>query len=58
MQEASAKIEATFSLATSVDFERTARRYIPELRRLYRHRCEDFKPQIENFSSKLNSMIP
>jgi hypothetical protein len=54
----SAQTEATISLATSVDFEWTARRYIPELRRFYTHRCEDFKPQIENFSSKLNSMIP
>jgi hypothetical protein len=31
------KIEATCFFQMSVDFERTARRYIPEYRTLYKH---------------------
>jgi hypothetical protein len=35
------KIEATCSSETSVDFERTTRRYIPEDKTLHNHRCEN-----------------
>jgi hypothetical protein len=34
------KMEATFSSETSVDFERTTRRYIPEDLNLHKRRCE------------------
>jgi hypothetical protein len=35
------QIEATCSSETSVNFQRTTRRYIPEGRTLYNHRCEN-----------------
>jgi hypothetical protein len=37
------KMEATCSSQTSVDFQRTTRRYIPEDRTLHNHRCENLK---------------
>jgi hypothetical protein len=36
-------MEAICSSETSVDFQRTKRRYIPEDRILHNHRCEKFK---------------
>jgi hypothetical protein len=35
------KMEVTYSSETSVDFQRTTRRYIPEERTLHNHRCEN-----------------
>jgi hypothetical protein len=40
------RIEATCSPETSVDFQRTTRRYIPEDRTLHNHRCENLKSYI------------
>jgi hypothetical protein len=37
------KMEATFSSETSVDFQPTTRRYIPEDRTFQCHRCENLK---------------
>jgi hypothetical protein len=37
------KMEATCSCETSVDFQRTTLRYIPEDRTLYNHCCENLK---------------
>jgi hypothetical protein len=37
------KMEATCSSETSVDFQRTTRRYIPEDKTLHNHRCENLK---------------
>jgi hypothetical protein len=37
------KMEATFSSITSVDTQRTTRRYIPEDGTLHNHRCENIK---------------
>jgi hypothetical protein len=38
-------MEAIFSSETSVDFERTTRRYIPEVSTLHNHRCENLKSE-------------
>jgi hypothetical protein len=35
------KMEVTFSSETSVDFQWTTRRYIPEDRSVHNHRCEN-----------------
>jgi hypothetical protein len=43
----SAKMNATCSSETSVDFQRAARRYIPEVRTLHNHRCENLNSYIE-----------
>jgi hypothetical protein len=40
-------MEVTYSSETSVDFQRTTRRYIPEDRTLQTHRCENLKTYIE-----------
>jgi hypothetical protein len=37
------KMEAAYTSKTSVDFQRTARRYIPEDRTLYNHCCENLR---------------
>jgi hypothetical protein len=37
------KVEAMCSSETSVDFQRTARHYIPEDSALHNHRCENLK---------------
>jgi hypothetical protein len=37
------KMEAVCSSETSVDFQRTTRRYIPQDRTLHNHRCENLK---------------
>jgi hypothetical protein len=37
------KMEGTCSSETSVDFQRTTKRYIPEARALHNHRCENLK---------------
>jgi hypothetical protein len=42
----SPKMEATCSSETLVDFQRTARRYIPQGRTLYNHRCENLKSYV------------
>jgi hypothetical protein len=39
-------MEATCSVETSLDFQRTARRYVPEDGTLPNYRCENFKPEI------------
>jgi hypothetical protein len=38
------KMEEKFSSETSVKFQRTTRRYIPEESSLHSHRCENLKP--------------
>jgi hypothetical protein len=40
------KIEAICSSETSVDFQQTTRRYIPEDSTLHNHRCENLKSYI------------
>jgi hypothetical protein len=40
------KLEATCSSESSVDFQRTARHYIPEDRPLHNHCCESLKSYI------------
>jgi hypothetical protein len=40
----SLKMEPICSFETSVDFQRTTRRYIPEVSTLHNHCCESFKP--------------
>jgi hypothetical protein len=42
-------MEAIYSSETSVDFQRTTRRYIPEDSTLYNHRCEHLKSYIAMF---------
>jgi hypothetical protein len=37
------KVEAICSPETSVEFQRTTRRYIPEERTINNHRCENLK---------------
>jgi hypothetical protein len=37
------KMEATCSSETSVDFQQSAQRYIPEDNSLHNHRCENLK---------------
>jgi hypothetical protein len=44
------KMEATCSSATSVDFQRTARRYIPEDRTLSNHFCENLNSYTQRLS--------
>jgi hypothetical protein len=39
------KMETIFSSETSVHFQRTTRRYVPEDRTLHNHRCENLKFQ-------------
>jgi hypothetical protein len=41
-------MEATFSSETSVDFQRTTLRFIPENRTLHNHRCENLISYISN----------
>jgi hypothetical protein len=48
------KMEATCSSGTSVDFQRTARRYIPEDRTLHGHRCESLESYRLHTYSLLN----
>jgi hypothetical protein len=46
------KMEAMFSSKTSVNFQRTTQRYIPEDSALYNHRCENLKSsKSENVSN-------
>jgi hypothetical protein len=47
------KMEAICSTETSVDIQRTTRRYIPEDSTLYNHRCENLKSYILVLSSKV-----
>jgi hypothetical protein len=42
-------MEAICSYETSVDIQRTTRRYIPEDGTLYNHRCENLKSYNEYF---------
>jgi hypothetical protein len=53
------KIEAIRSSETSVDFQRTTRRYIPEYSTLHNHRCENLKSYILLFlvSGVQNSIV-
>jgi hypothetical protein len=46
------KMEVIRSSETSVDFQRTTGRYIPEDSTLHSHRCEHFK----SYKKLLNSM--
>jgi hypothetical protein len=39
-------MEATYSSKTSVDFQLTTRRYIPEDSRVHNHRCGNFKSYV------------
>jgi hypothetical protein len=43
-------MEATCSSETSVDFHRTARRYIAEDRNIHNNRCENLKSYTAEFS--------
>jgi hypothetical protein len=47
------KMEAICLSETSVDFQRTARRYIPEVCTLHNHRCDNLKPYIRCGSFRL-----
>jgi hypothetical protein len=40
-------MKATYFTETSADFQRTARRYIPEDRILQNHRCENLKSYVQ-----------
>jgi hypothetical protein len=53
------KMEATCSSETSVDLQWTTRRYIPEDRTLYNHRCESLKPymNINTFNISFISLL-
>jgi hypothetical protein len=59
-------MEATCSSETSIDFQQSSRRYIPEERNHHNHRCENLKSYLVYFirvcflliSSKLNHFIP
>jgi hypothetical protein len=42
-------MEAMCSSETSVDIQRTARRYIPEVDTLHNHRCENLKSYISKY---------
>jgi hypothetical protein len=42
----SLKMEAKYSSETSVEFQLTARRYIPEYSTPHNHRCENLKSYI------------
>jgi hypothetical protein len=46
------KLEAIYSSETSIDFERTTRRYIPEDMTLHNHRCENLQPSIKDTNSE------
>jgi hypothetical protein len=48
-------MEAICSCETSVDTQRTTRRYIPEDGTLHNHRCENFKSYMFHFSLKLKN---
>jgi hypothetical protein len=39
-------MEAIYSSETSVDFQQTTRRYIPQDSTVHNHRCENLKPYI------------
>jgi hypothetical protein len=43
-------MKATSYSVTSVDFQPTTRRYIPENKTLPNHRCENLKSYIEKYS--------
>jgi hypothetical protein len=45
-------IEATYSSETSIDFQRTARRYTPEDGTLHKHRRENLKSYRNDASMK------
>jgi hypothetical protein len=47
------KMEAICSSETSVDFQRTTQRYIPEDGTLHNHRCENLKSYITKLFSKI-----
>jgi hypothetical protein len=40
-------MEEIFSSETLVEFRWTIRRFIPDGRNLFKHRCENFKPYID-----------
>jgi ABC-type transport system involved in cytochrome bd biosynthesis fused ATPase/permease subunit len=43
------KIEAALSSQTLVDFQRTTRRYIPEVITVHNHRCENLKSYVSRY---------
>jgi hypothetical protein len=45
-------MKATCSSETSVDFQRTTWRYVPEDKNLHYHRCENLKSDNQYFSQK------
>jgi hypothetical protein len=57
-------MDATFSFETSVDFQRTTRRNIPEDRTLQNHRCENLNSYIilyfvqDNYEVNVNTCLP
>jgi hypothetical protein len=54
---ATLKMEATSSSETSVDFQWTTRRYIPENRTLHNHHCGILKSSINILLANLNMFI-
>jgi hypothetical protein len=48
------KMEAICSSETSIDIQRTTRRYSPEVSTLHNHRCENLKSYILSLCSSLN----
>jgi hypothetical protein len=52
------KMEAICSFKTSVGFQRTTRRYIPEDGTVHNHRCENLKPQIKILIYSLQEALP
>jgi hypothetical protein len=53
------KMEATYSYETSVAFQQTTQRYIPEDRTLHNHRCDNNNLRIELvFSGFMASSLP
>jgi hypothetical protein len=58
----SMEMEAKLSFETTVDFQRTTQRYIPEDRTLHNHRCDNLKPlyryllcRVQNISDNASS---
>jgi hypothetical protein len=53
----SLKMEAIYSSATSVQIQRTTRRYIPEDRTLHNHRCENLRSYTALYPKKTELFI-
>jgi hypothetical protein len=51
------KMEATCSSETSVDFQRTTSRYIPDYKVLHNHRCENLKAYTGSYYDSKHSVL-